>query len=251
MDLEMEDVAHAFGKFLGVLALMLNFIVTPILWVLGTFFRAATATSSVVFSAVSSVVYGILRIVTSPFLIPWHIAVGVWELAQDMYDEVEPLLIYLSVALVIGAVAGTLIAIITNTTVKVLRSWFPFLRPRPEHSTPTHRHSDGRRDSTKSSILHRSKDSSGSDGDKERRGGNKDKHADSALYWSSSDDASDRRGLSGSSSFGGRRGRRSNWYSSPAPGTTASSSSMSKSSRYRTPPVGVRVGDTIHEESSG
>ncbi|KAL2137700.1 hypothetical protein VTI28DRAFT_8519 [Corynascus sepedonium] len=244
MDLEPQDIARYVGKALGILALMLAVIAAPIFWVIEKSFGIFRIVCSTIFSGVYSVLYGILRIVISPFLIPWHIVVWTWEMVQDLYDELEPLLIYFSFAVIIGAFTGTIIAILTNRILRLLHSWFPFLRPRRSQRPVALSHN---RAGSRGSESHRSNEYGRSSKDKNmRKDKGKDKHVDSAIYWSSSDDGSDtRKSSSMSSAPGGGSWRR------VTPPTAAASSLMAKSSRYRTPPVGVRVEDTIHEESSG
>lgn len=89
MDLEPQDIARYVGKALGILALMLAVIAAPIFWVIEKSFGIFRIVYSTIFSGVYSVFYGILRIVISPFLIPWHIVVWTWEMVQDLYDELE------------------------------------------------------------------------------------------------------------------------------------------------------------------
>ncbi|KAL2169606.1 hypothetical protein VTG60DRAFT_5831 [Thermothelomyces hinnuleus] len=89
MDLELEDIARYVGKALGVIAFVLAVAAAPILWVIQTSFVALRSVFSTVFSAASSAGNGILRIAITPFLIPWHIAAWAWEVALNLYDELE------------------------------------------------------------------------------------------------------------------------------------------------------------------
>ncbi|AEO56386.1 hypothetical protein MYCTH_2301246 [Thermothelomyces thermophilus ATCC 42464] len=246
MDLELEDIARYVGKALGVIAFVLAVAAAPILWVIQTSFGALRSVFSTVFSAASSAGNGMLRIAITPFLIPWHIAALAWEVVLNLYDELEPVLIYFSFALVIGACTGTIIALLTRSALQVLRAWFPFLRPRRQHMRANRRQEDRPRRGDFGSRFGYEHGSSS----KDREGGKgkgEDKHADSAVYWSSSDEASDsHKGSFRSSALGG-----GGWHSIATPVMSTSSPSMGKSSRQRPPPVGVRVEDTIHEESSG
>jgi hypothetical protein len=85
MDLEVKDIARSISYVAGTLATMLKFLSAPVLWVLGACFWPIKA----VFSAVFSLVYGILGIIVTPFLVPWYVTVWFWEVAVAVYDELE------------------------------------------------------------------------------------------------------------------------------------------------------------------
>ncbi|KAK4042897.1 hypothetical protein C8A01DRAFT_44113 [Parachaetomium inaequale] len=272
MDLELKDIARFIARSIsyiaGTLAIMLKFLSAPVLWVL----RACFWPIKAVFSAVFSLVYGILGIVVTPFLVPWYVTVWFWEVAVAVYDELEPLLIYFSFALAIGAVSGVLVVVLTIYIQNLLQYYIPFLRPRRRqrrrardrhhttHDDDDDRDREGRRHNTKSHHSHHSHHDHNTSKDKGKgKGRDKDRHPDSAVYWSSSPSPSSSseeeeafdHGFHYTLRPGGLTITAATRGSMPPSATASSSSSMAKSSTRRTPPAGVRVGDTIHEESSG
>ncbi|KAL2152004.1 hypothetical protein VTH82DRAFT_5188 [Thermothelomyces myriococcoides] len=246
MDLELEDIARYVGKAIGAIVFVLAIAAAPMLWVIETSLGALRSVFSVAFSVASWTVSGLFSLAITPFIIPWRIASWAWGVALKLYDELEPVLIYFGFALVIGACTGTIIAILTHGALQLLRALFPFLRPRRQRTRVTRRQEDRRgRGDIGSNLVY--EHGSGSKDVGRGKGKNKDKHADSAVYWSSSDDASDSyRSSSRSSVLNGTR-----WQSISTSTTSTSSSSIRKTPRQRPPPAGVRVEDTIHEESSG
>ncbi|KAK4143780.1 uncharacterized protein C8A04DRAFT_12121 [Dichotomopilus funicola] len=253
MRVDLRGVAHFLGKALGTLTPVLRVMFGPILWVLNVVFGVVSFFYLSIFSLISIIV-GIL---ISPLLIPLRLARWTWGVMNEMYEEFQPVFQYFSLAVIIGLVAGTAIAFLTRFLVHLLRTWVPFLRP-PRQRRPTrnrqptrhHQHPDHHGTTTTRRDL-----KSSSKG-KEKA---KDLHPDSAIYWSSSssDDLRDyRRDKSSAATTtatpsSSRTNARypSTYVGALPPLSPSSSSSLAKSSR-RTLPAGVRVADTIHEESS-
>ncbi|KAK4156492.1 hypothetical protein C8A00DRAFT_30663 [Chaetomidium leptoderma] len=259
--IRLSDITHAITSLFGVLATMLTAISAPVLWVLGACFWVLSA----VFSAVFSVVSVILRVVLSPLLVPWYAAVWCWDTFLAVYDELEPLIAYFSFAILLGVVSGTFIAILTTVLANLLDSWFPWL-PQPRHRhrrTRSRAQSESRQQQHQTQQQQARRHSYGGEGrttttTKTHRNSpspsynNDSRHIEMAIY--STDSDSD----SGVGSFGSSSRYAMMTPAVVAAGGGASSSSASASmakttstSRRRTPlTVGVRVGDTIHEESS-
>lgn len=157
-------------------------------------------------------------------------------------------------AMVIGAVSGVVFYKLTNILANLfagfLHAWLSWL-PRPptrrsrrrqqRHAatttpkaiTTTAQHTDEPRATTKPAKPHRSSNNGTSK--------QKDRHIDTAIYSSDSDSDSDL-----PPSRGTREGHTKKKPKLPA----ATASPKAKVSWRRMPPAGVRVADTIHEESS-
>ncbi|KAL2163141.1 hypothetical protein VTH06DRAFT_6977 [Thermothelomyces fergusii] len=89
MDLELDDIARYVGKAIGMLAFVLAIAAAPVLWVIGALLGALRSLSSSMFSVFCFVAQGVVHVIMMPLLIPWHITTCAWEVALNLYDELE------------------------------------------------------------------------------------------------------------------------------------------------------------------
>jgi hypothetical protein len=89
MDLVLADIARAlgplFGAAFGVLVMMLGAIPAALSWVL----RGGLWIFEPLVLAVFSLLWAVLRLAASPFLIPWRVAIVAYEVWMDIYDEMK------------------------------------------------------------------------------------------------------------------------------------------------------------------
>ncbi|GAB1314329.1 hypothetical protein MFIFM68171_04539 [Madurella fahalii] len=199
MDLTASDFVH-FGGFIlsGVIPIVRFLLINPTLWVFGLLFAIITT---------------VLHIVWFPFSVGFYIAALPLRSIISIVHELEPVILWMSNAVIIGATAGGFITLLTVGLMNTIDYYFP-QPPSPPLRSAT---APGRP---------RLKDSDAS-------------AAGSDDEWDISSSSEE---LKSRVDPGTRLGRR--WGKARAPPIASTSTG-----RRRTP-AGVLVEDTIHEEES-
>ncbi|KAK4110731.1 hypothetical protein N656DRAFT_846749 [Canariomyces notabilis] len=118
MDLTLSDLVH-FGSVIlfGAIPILQFFIFNPMMWIIRTCFTIITT---------------VLYIVSLPIRVPFNMLVTPIRYFMSIMDELTPLFLWLSNAVIIGITAGGCIALMTMGIMSALHRLFPQLRPRPE-----------------------------------------------------------------------------------------------------------------------
>ncbi|KAK4105012.1 hypothetical protein N658DRAFT_504535 [Parathielavia hyrcaniae] len=243
MDLELSDIARAIGAVMGLLWTTFGFLATPVIYLL----QGCLGVMQIILWPI----LGVARILISPFLLPWYITIWCWETALDLYDEFKPLLIYFSFAILIGAIFGVLLVILTNTLIELLHYYIPWLAPDQPHPQRRAASAAHRRHPIPIPIApapapapgphHRHHDEPRGD-EKEEGAGGSTRFQRVASLTSGSESDEDEEDESWNAEDALSR------YKIAPPGAGAGAKSPR---RWGTPPVRIRVDATIHEESSG